>query len=77
MDTRSPMGLPEEVRRGAADFHLDTADMHGGARRRDPSASTAMLMVQALNEPQHSDSDASEGVPCESDDDEDSDEGAA
>ena len=29
MDTRSPMGLPEEVRRGAAALHLDTADMHG------------------------------------------------
>ena len=35
-----------------------------------------MLMVQALNEPQHSDSDASDRVLCESDDDEDSDEGA-
>ena len=76
MDTCSPMGLPEEVRRGAAALHLDTADMHGGARRRGPPASAEMLMDQALEEPQHSDSDASEGVPCESDDDEDSNEGA-
>ena len=78
MDARSPMGLPEEVRRGAAAFHLDTTDMHGGARRRDPSASTMMLMTQELDEPQHSESDASdEEVPCESDDGGDSSEGAA
>jgi hypothetical protein len=76
MDTRSPMGPPEDVRRGAAALHLDTADMHGGAHRRDPSASAKMLVAQALEESQHSDSDSSdEEVPSESDDDEDSSEG--
>ena len=69
MDTRSPMGPPEEVRRGAAALHLDTADMHGGAHRRDPSASAAMLVTQMPEEPQHSDPDSSgEEVPGGSDD---------
>ena len=69
MDTRSPMGPPEEVRRGAAALHLDTADMHGGARRRATSASAAMLVTQMPEEPQHSDPGSSgEDVPGGSDD---------
>ena len=36
-----------------------------------------MVMAQALDEPQYADSDASEDVPCESDDDGDSSEDAS
>ena len=76
MDTRSPMGLPEDVRRGAAALHLDTADMHAGSRRRDPSASA--MALAALDEPQHSESDASDNDnPSDSDDDGDSSEDGA
>ena len=76
MDTRSPMGLPEDVRRGAAALHLDTADMHAGSRRRDPSASA--MALAALDEPQHSESDASDNDnPSDSDDDGDSSENGA
>ena len=76
MDTRSPMGLPEDVRRGAAALHLDTADMHAGSRRRDPSASA--MALAALDEPQHSESDASDNDnPSDSDNDGDSSEDGA
>ena len=70
------LSFPEDVRRGAAALHLDTADMHGGSRRRDPSASA--MALAALDEPQHSESDASDNdAPSDSDDDGDSSENGA